>query len=142
MRWSGFQEMEKKNSQRLTAVEKNQAETQRMLGDVMKSNMNIQTMLQSFITNFSSSDATEAAKLPRTNSTKPGDSMSGDLNPPATTVGNSSGIGSSERWWDRLCKTSEEEDEGDVTKKRSNLKAKSLLQEVSTAYCLVIFLQI
>lgn len=128
------QEMEKKNSQRLTAVEKNQVETQRMLGDVMKTNLGIQSMLQSFISSFPNADGRETAKLPQTGSTNPDESTFKVLNPPTTVVGNSSGIGSSERWWDRLCRTSDEEEE-DVSLKHRTLKENHLLKKVSTAFC-------
>ena len=134
MGWGFVQEMEKKNSQRLSAMEKslekNQEETNKRLVDVMQSNLDLRSMLQSFISSLSNSDASASAKLPRTGSTKPGESSFSDPNPPAPVVANSSAPGSSERWWDRLCKSSEEEDEEDASKKRQNFSKKPREQKV------------
>lgn len=49
MWYIGFQEMERKNATRLSAMEQNQAETDRRLEDVMKSNLHLQNMLQTVI---------------------------------------------------------------------------------------------
>ena len=103
--------MERKNSERLSAMEKTQAETNRRLEDVLQSNMSLQSMLQSVLINMSRSNAGETCALPRTSNTAIG-GTSGNVQVPCDHgVLNPSGIGSSKNWWDNLCKTSDDEAE-------------------------------
>ena len=111
------QDMMKKNSQRLTAMERSQsamertqAETNRRLGDVMKCNLDLQSMLKSFMSSMSGTNAGEEVSFPRTGSTKMGDMANSGQKRCSPPPGTTSGIGSSERWWDNLCKSSDEDD--------------------------------
>ena len=97
------QDMEKRNSYRLTAMERSQAKTNRRPGDV-------QDLLQSFMNSFLSSNVTSTLNRPRSGSNKDPEISNTEESREKPVVGNSSGIGSSERWWDRLCKSTDEED--------------------------------
>lgn len=118
--------MERQNATRLTAMERCQMETNRRLEEVMesnlslqKSNMSLQNMLASMLTNIS-------GKNPDKNDTPNGSreriagETSGNDAPFETKVDRcSGGKGSSEQWWDGLCATSEEEETvKEVPKKR------------------------
>ena len=94
--------MERKNSQRLSAMEKTQAETNKRLE-------NMQSMLQSVLSTICRTDIGGKETVPPTGST-----AVGETSEPARDLSNrgtrrSSGLGSSEEWWDILCQTSEDE---------------------------------
>lgn len=111
-----LQEMQKKSSQRLSTIEKSQAETNRRLEDVLKNNQDFQAMLmqsmqsmQSVISNFCKSNAVESGHLPRAGNTAIGESSADTKNDCGIVAGNSAGIGRSEQWWDDVCGKSDEE---------------------------------
>ena len=102
--------MEKKNSQRLTTTEKSLAETNPRLDEVLQGNKDLQSMLQSVLSNLGQSNAVENVSLPRTGSTAVGDTSGTAQNQQCGhMVDNSRGHASSEQWWDDLCENSDEE---------------------------------
>ena len=109
----GTQEMEKRNSYRLTAMERNQAETNRRLGDVMNSNLNLQSLLQSLVNTLSTTDVIPDVNKRVSRITKDTAVSTKKVSRGNPIGGNSEGIESTERWWDRLCKTSVEEENGE-----------------------------
>ena len=106
-----------KNSCRLTAMERNQAETNKRLADannrladVMNSNLNLQSMLESVLSTISGKRVMDCDEMNRTGSAGVEEDTRNLKNPLTTGVGKLSGLESSEKWWNSLCKSSGEED--------------------------------
>lgn len=130
--FTGFQEMEKKNSTRLSAMERNQAEINKRLDDVMKSNLNLQNMLETVIISLSGNEVVRdhhviRKETPLTRETSP-IGAGGDLR----RNRDSGGLGCNEQCWDVLCRTSDDEDYANagrggkaVTKTESRRQVKS-----------------
>ena len=98
------QDMEKKNSQRLSAMEKR-------LEDVLKSNLHLQSMLQTVLKSVSPDTLREGGHCPQNERPGDEDPSGNDRNRIFPGVGNSSGLVSSEGWWDNVCKSSDEAEE-------------------------------
>ena len=96
------QEMEKKNSQRLSAMEKR-------LEDVLQSNMQLQAMLRTVLNTVSPDVVKDIRDIPPSES--PGVEEQPDTEQKNNCTGamNSTGLVNSECWWDNVCKSSDEE---------------------------------
>ena len=97
------QEIDKANSRRLTAMERTQAETNKRLED-------LQRMLQSFLGSAPDSNVAGIQKTAVIDVDDEGEKSKCPPDVDGINAGNSSGKGSSEKWWDKLCESSEEED--------------------------------
>ena len=108
--------MEKKNSSRLSAMEKSQAAMERSqarmdrrLEEVMKGNLDLQNLLRTVLTNLPSSAGLQdnpeihIGKTPRSRSHTSEEDVEGNSNP---DVG---GPGFDEEWWDGLDKASDDD---------------------------------
>ena len=111
------QEQEKRKLQRLSAVERNQMETNKRLEEVMRSNhnvmqsnQNLQRMLQSVLTSLSRPGVGEELNVQR-KARLPSAKSSEEIGDPALPVeGEPSKLNMSEEWWDRVCRTSGDEE--------------------------------
>ena len=113
-----LQDSKKSNARRLTAMEKKQGETNRRLDDVMesnlnlqKSNLNLQNMLMSVLSNLTGKDGFQGARTEGALQSDPAGTSGQLARTNSNRDGESGGSGSSEMWWDKLCKTSEDEEE-------------------------------
>lgn len=113
MALTDLQDMEKKNSSRLSAMEWNQVDANRRLDDVMKSNLNLQNMLRTVLSNLSGTDVVEGAHVESACVRIPGETSGNGAGGNFHIEGDSGGLGSSEQWWDILCRTSVEEEDAD-----------------------------
>ncbi|KAG0597192.1 hypothetical protein M758_UG319400 [Ceratodon purpureus] len=75
----------------------------------MKRNLNIQSLLMSVLSSLSGKDADEGARTEGATNTTPAGTTGHVAGTNSDVERESSGSGSSEGWWDRLCMTSEEE---------------------------------
>lgn len=81
--------------------------------DVLNSNLNLQSMLQSVLSSITPTNAEDDLQLKCTGNNKVEEPIGSvpDIN--ISGIGNPSGLGSSERWWNKMCKSSDEEEEKD-----------------------------
>ncbi|KAG0573347.1 hypothetical protein KC19_VG170400 [Ceratodon purpureus] len=122
-------DMQRKYSSRLTAVERQHADTNRRLDDVIKSNVAMQTMLKEVLTTVSSFRGLGTVNLPTAGAPCVGKTIS-TKNRPELGEGAPTRIGgSSEEWWDRLEKSSDVGVRGE--KKRDDNKLKDPVITVS-----------
>lgn len=94
-------------------MERNQVETNKRLDDVMKSNMNLQNMLQTMLSSLSCTDVARDKNLIRTGTPILGETSGNGTDVDFHKEGESGGLGSNEQWWDVLCRTSDDKAYGD-----------------------------
>lgn len=88
-------------------------ETNKRLDDVMKSNMNLQSMLQTMLSSLSCTDVARDKNLIRTGTPILGETSGNGTDVDFHKEGESGGLGSSEQWWNVLCRTSDDKAYGD-----------------------------
>ena len=108
------QEMEKKNFTRLSAMEKNQMETNMRLD-------NMQSMLQTVLSSLSAIPVPTGKDMSPIVTPTPGETSGSLEDSKGINVVDSGEKGSSEEWWDRLCMSSEDnKSEDNVNLHKSN----------------------
>ncbi|KAG0594561.1 hypothetical protein M758_UG088500 [Ceratodon purpureus] len=108
---SMIQDMHRRNSTRLSAMERNQAETNRRLDDILKNNLALQSMLQSVITNLSPVRIIGEDTCVHTRTPSVGETIGIKMDGKRTAADINRGEGSSEQWWDKTEKTSNDDDQ-------------------------------
>ena len=88
---------------------------ERRLDDVVKSNLSLQNMLQSVLTNLTSKNHAEVNDLTRKANPTLGFTSADKSKVEQNTEGRRGGSTSSEKRWDLLCKSSDDEAHADVT---------------------------
>ena len=106
---NGWQLTEKRHSTRISEMERIQEATNRRLEEVMESNISLKNMLQSFLTKFSTTNTSGELNSTRTSTPVHGSTSAHKMQADANKELNTGGAGSSEQWWDRLNKSSDDE---------------------------------
>ncbi|KAG0605045.1 hypothetical protein M758_9G027100 [Ceratodon purpureus] len=128
-------EMEKKNSQRLSAMEKR-------LEDVLQSNLNLQTMLQSVLKTVSPDiNVKELRQSAQSGGDGVHEPSTNEEKRACPDPGNSTGLVNTEGWWDKVCKLTDEENElqeGDQQRVDTMRKSKDQVISIVVVYYVVL----
>ena len=113
--------MEHKNATRMSVVERNQAETDRKLEDVMQSNLDLKNLLKTVITSLTGNEvAVDRRAIQQVESVHSETSWSGGINARnKETIPDD--VVAQEQWWDLLCRASDDEDGRDVGRECNRL---------------------
>ena len=101
--------MDRKTLSRLTGLERNHLETNRRLDEVMKSNLNLQSMLETVLRNQSRSDEGKRDEVFKTSTPAVKETVTHAEGSETLHRRESAGKGSSEQWWDDLCKSTDDD---------------------------------
>ena len=101
--------MDRKTLSRLTGLERNHLETNRRLDEVIKSNLNLQRLLEIVVSNQSRNDEGRRDEVFKTSTPAVKETVTPAEASNTLNRRESAGKGSSEQWWDDMCKSTDDD---------------------------------